>query len=245
MRFGVLLSVVAAVSGQAQEPSRYPPNQIRTTATATRAIPPDLAVIRFEFSARDSTPSGASRAAAAVGDLIRKAVAKTGIPEDSVLGRGSLSVPVDQALQTDIKMNSEFRRYDTAYVYKDLVEVRVHDLKRVAKVIDAALAAGAQKLALLQFSSTRVQEVGQEALGEATRQARRNAEIMAKESGGKLGRPLEVTTDRGDSGSPFYDVRGQNGQGTTGYMAPPPNGEVRVSVFGRWELLAGESAPGP
>ena len=243
MRFGVLLSVVA-VSGQAQESPRYPPNEIRTTATATRAIAPDLAVIRFEFSARDTTASGASRAAAAVGESIRKAVAKTGIPEDSVLGRGSVSVQADQALQMDIKMNSEFRRYDTAYVYKDLVEVRVRDLKRVAKVIDAALAAGAQKIALLQFSSTRVQEVGQDALAEATRQAHRNAEIMAKESGGKLGRPLEVTTDRMDSGSPFYELRGQ-GQGTTGYMAPPPNGEVRVSVYGRWELLAGESAPGP
>ena len=244
MRFGVLLSVVAAVSAQAQEPSRYPPNEIRTTATATRAIAPDLAVIRFEFSARDTTAGGASRAAAAVGESIRKAVAKTGIPEDSVLGRGSVSVQADQALQMDIKMNSEFRRYDTAYVYKDLVEVRVRDLKRVAKVIDAALAAGAQKIALLQFSSTRVQEVGQDALAEATRQAHRNAEIMAKESGGKLGRPLEVTTDRMDSGSPFYELRGQ-GQGTTGYMAPPPNGEVRVSVYGRWELLAGESAAGP
>jgi uncharacterized protein len=244
MRFGVLLSVIAAVSGQAQEPYNSSPNQIRTTATATRSIAPDLAVIRFEFSARDSTPGGASRAAAAVGESIRKAIAKTGIPEDSVLGRGSVSVPADQVLQTDIKMNSEFRRYDTAYVYKDLVEVRVHDLKRVAKVIDAALAAGAQKLALLQFSSTRVQEVGQDALAEATRQAHRNAEIMAKESGGKLGRPLEVTTDRSDSSSPFYDLRGQ-GQGTTNYIAPPPNGEVRVSVYGRWELLAGESAPGP
>lgn len=250
MRFGVLFTVagLAAAQAQGQEPGSspgfHPTTQIRTTATATRPIVPELAVLRFEFSARDSTPSKAARAAAVIGESVRKAVTKAGIPEDSIRGRGSLAFPADQAIQMEIKQNSEFRRYDTTYAYRDLIEVRIHDLNRVAKVIDAALAGGAQKLVLLQFSSTRVQQTGQDALAEATRQARRNAEIMAKESGGRLGRPLELTTDRSESANPFYDLRSTHGTGTNGFMSTPPSAEVRVSVYGRWELLAADSTGG-
>jgi uncharacterized protein len=252
MRFGVLFSVAGLLVArvQAQEPSlspvSSPTTQVRTTATATRAIAPDLAVLRFEFSARDSTISGAARAAAAIGETIRKAVAKTGVPDDSILGRGSLAYTGDQTIQTEIKPNAEFKRYDTTYVYRDLVEVRIRDLKRVAKAIDAALAAGAQKLVLFQFSSTRVQQIGQEALAEATRQAHRNAELMATASGGRLGRPLELTTERNASGDAFYDLRSTAGQVTYGLTAAPPSAELRVSVYGRWELLAAaDSVPGP
>lgn len=215
--------------------------EIRTTATATRAIPPDLAVAHFEFSAHDSTLSEAARGAAAIGEAIRRAVAKVGVPDDSILGRGSVSYPWDQTTQIEIKPNAEFKRYDSTYVFRDMVVVRVRDMKRAGRVLDAALAAGAQKLVSLQFSSSRVQQAGQDALSEATRQARRNAELMAEAGGGKVGRPLELTTEKNATDS-FYDLRPTNSMtGTStnnfGLKARPPDGELRVSVYGRWELL--------
>jgi uncharacterized protein len=221
--------------------------EVRTTATATRSVTPELAVMRFEFSTRDSTPVAAARAAAAIEEAVRKAIAKAGVPEDSILGRGSLSLPGDQTIQMETKPNPEFRRYDTTYVFRGLMEVRVRDLKRVSRVMDAALLGGAQRLVFLQFSSSRAQQLGQEALEEATRQARRNAELMAQAAGGKLGRPLELTTDRNESGTPFYDIRtNQTTQMVPAAMAVPPGAELRVSVYGRWELLAsGESRTGP
>jgi uncharacterized protein len=250
MLSGVLFSVLSLVPAQvrAQDaPSQvfFPTTQVRTTATATRTIAPDLAVVRFEFFARDSTPGAAARAAAVIGDAIRKAVAKAGIPDDSILGRGSLAYPGDQAIQMEVKPNAEFKRYDTTYVFRDLIEVRIRDLQRVARAIDAALGAGAQKLLFLQFTSRRVQQVGQEALEEATRQAHRNAELMARASGGRLGRPLELTTDRSASGDAFYDLRSSHStQVIYGSLAAPPSAELRVSVYGRWELLAAaDSAP--
>ncbi len=248
---GVLFSVFSLVLAQVkvQEPASpqvyFPTTQVRTTATATRTIVPELAVIRFEFSARDSTPGGAARAAAVIGEAVRKAVAKSGIPSDSILGRGSLAYSGDQTLQMEMKQNPEFRRYDTTYVFRDLIEVRIRDLERVARAIDAALAAGAQKLVFLQFSSSRVQQLGQEALEEATRQAHRNADLMARASGGRLGRPLELTTEKNVSGDAFYDLRSSHSTAVTyGAMAAPPGAELRVSVYGRWELLApGDSVP--
>jgi hypothetical protein len=226
-----------------------PTTEIRTTGTATRSIPPDLAVAHFEFSARDSTLERAARSAAAIGDAIRRAVAKAGIPEDSILGRGSVSYSWDQASQMEVKPNSEFKRYDTTYVFRDIIVTRIRDLKRVRSVLDAALAAGAHKLVALQFSSSRVSQAGQEALTEATRHARRNAELMAEAGGGKVGRPLELSTERDQSSDSFYDLRTLSGPGSStgnssAVRATPPHAELRVSVYGRWELLAAaDSAP--
>ena len=94
----------------------------------------------------------------------------------------------------------------------------------------------------LQFSSSRVQQAGQEALTEATRQARRNAELMAEAAGGRVGRPLELTTERAESADSFYDLRPTNPTSMSGSIygvrAKPPDAELRISVYGPWELLA-------
>lgn len=231
-------------------PAPYPTiAQVRTTGTAVRSVPPDVAIAIFELSARGPTLNEAARAAAITGDAIRRAVVKAGVPSDSVLGRGSVSYPWDQATQVETKQNPELRRYDTTFVFRDMVVVRIRDLKRVGAVLDGALAAGAQKLTSLQFSSSRIDQAAQEAIAEAFRRARQNAEIMAQAAGGKVGRPLELTTDRGPAANAFYDLRALNVNPSSnnpgqGLSVGPPNAELRVSVFGRWELLpATDSVP--
>ena len=237
------VAVVPAPAQQAPAPASAPATaQVRTTGTATRSLAPDLAIATFEFSARGPTLNEAARTAAITAEAIRRAVMKAGVPDDSVTGRGSFSLPWDQATQMDIKPNAELRRYDTTFVFRDMVVVRIRDLKRVGAVLDGALAAGAQKLTALEFSSSRIYQAGQEAIGEATRQARQNAELMAEAAGGKIGRPLEVTTERGPAGNAFYDLRATNdnpgGRSTgQGLSVRPPNAELRVSVYARWELL--------
>ena len=250
MRFSILLVIAGStVSSLKAQQLSVPPSpvsqpQISTTATATRSIPPDLAIAHFEFFARDSTLTAAARGAAAIGTAIRRAVVKLGIPDDSILGRGSVAYTWDQATLMEVKPNAEFKRYDTTYVFRDMLVVRIRDLKRVGPVLDGGLAAGAA----LQYSSSRVQQAGKDALAEATRQARRNAELMAEAGGGRVGRPLVLTTQNSSSGESFYELRPTNSSCTNsnhcGLKASPPDGEIRVSVYGRWELLsASDSVP--
>jgi uncharacterized protein len=246
----LVLAGMTASGLHAQQPSAsrlyVGETQIRTTATATQFVSPDLAVAHFEISARDSTLREAARRTAVIAEAVRSAVVKAGVPKDSVLGRGSVAYLWDQATQIDVKPNAEFKRYDTTYVFRDAVVVRIRDLKRVGAILDAALDAGAQKLVSLQFSSARVQQAGQDALVEATRQARKNAELMAEAAGGKVGRPLELTTEKSVSDS-FYDLRSINASAISnahnpGLRPKPPDAEVRVSVYGRWELLAADGS---
>src|SRR4051812_18534890 len=249
MRFPILLiSLCLAVSQlEAQQspvtPVSPPLAQVRTTATATRSIPPELAVATFEFSGRGATLNDAAVAASVIGKAIRRALTKVGVPDDSILGRGSVTYAWDQASSMEIKQNSEFRRYDTTFVFHDQVVARIRELRKVGLALDAALAAGAQKLTSLQFSSSRVQQAAQDALSEATREARRNAELMAEGAGGKLGRALELTTEKASAENAFYDLRVTNistgmSTMTRGVTAAPPAGELRASVYGRWELLS-------
>jgi uncharacterized protein len=194
--------------------------------------------------------SDAARAAVATRKAIRRALVKAGVPEDSILIQG-FSYPGDEATSMEVKPNPEFRRYDTTYVYRDKLVARIRDLQRLSPALDAALAAGAQKLTSLQFSTSRGEQARQEALKEATQQAKRNAELMAVAAGGKLGRLLDLSTD----GSPFPEAlyeaaRAGNmafdvGAGSAGTAIKPANIETRVAVHGRWEFLpGGENTPG-
>src|SRR6266850_2576162 len=140
---GLVYAGLAAGPVRAQVPAPAPvPSptipQVRTTGTATRSLPPDLAIATFEVSARGSTLNEAARTAAITSEAIRRAAVKAGVPGDSVLGRGSISYPWDQATQIEVKPNAELRRYDTAFVFRDMVVVRIRDMKRVGAVLDGA-----------------------------------------------------------------------------------------------------------
>lgn len=256
MRFSVLwISIGLAVSQlHAQEPvgSRpsSQPSQIRTSAAATRSVPPDLAVATFEFSARGRTLSEAARAAGTTRNAIRRALTKAGVPDDSILTPG-FDYRRDENTSIEVKPNPEFRTYDTTYVFRDRLTARMRDLQRLSPALDAALAAGAQKLTSLQFSTSRGEQARQEALKEATQQTKRNAELMAVAAGGKLGRLLDLSTD----GSPFAEdlyeaARASNmafdvGANSASAAIKPANIETRVSVHGRWEFVpGGENPPG-
>ena len=248
----VLVFAIAFTRSEAQQsPSgpSAPPSQIRTSATATRSAPPDLAIGTFEFSARGRTAGEAARAAGTTRNAIRQALTKAGVPDDSILTPGYDSRQGEN-ITIDVKPNSEFRTYDTAYVFRDRLVARMRDLQRLGPALDAALAAGAQKITSLQFSTSRGEKVRQEALSEASRQVLRNAELMAEAAGGKLGRLLDLSTDAGRYQEALYEAQTAgmvvNGLSAMGTTIKPTNIETQVSVYGRWEFVpVPKAAPGP
>jgi uncharacterized protein len=254
MRRGILLIFAFAVARlEAQQPDTEEsatPSQIRTSATATRAVPPDLAIATFEFSARGRTAAEAARAAQTSRRAIREALTKAGVPDDSILTPGFDSRRGEENFTMEVKPNSEFRTYDTTYVFRDRLVARMRNLQRLGSAIDAALAAGAEKISSLQFSTSRSAKARQDALSEASRQARRNAELMADAAGGKLGRLLDLSTDADRYPEALSEVQAANlvvnGASPVGATIKPTNIETQVSVYGRWEFVpVPKSAPGP
>jgi uncharacterized protein YggE len=74
------------------------------------------------------------------------------------------------------------------------VRADVRRLDDVGKMIDAALAKGANEISSLQFYSSKADSVRRVALAAAVANARADAEVLARAAGGSLGTLLELSS---------------------------------------------------
>lgn len=135
------------------------------------------------------------------------------------------------------------------FVARNGVRASVRRLADVGKVIDASLAAGATSIASVQFSPPTTDEARRNAVGIAVAQAQKDAEAIARASGGRLGRLLSMSsTGPGDSFSryasdPYFPMEAGGYASASMYptMINPRDQTVAASVFGRWEFVPGTS----
>jgi uncharacterized protein YggE len=250
---GVLVALPVVLGSQSRTGRSEQP-EVRTSATAERGVPPDLATVTLQFSAQGGTPSEAGRRLAAKADSLRRALAKLGIPHDSLVNRNrwywwrgrieTVPLPVRYVQrQTPTSLYSEPVQ-DTAYRAHDAIEVRIRDLSKVGAVLDAVMSRGVTDIAPVQFTATKVTGAQLEALREATVRARGQAQAMAEASGMRLGAVLSLSTQPDYS----YEYSSLQWRGTvTGSMAldggqagtvvVQPAISVSVTVHGRWALV--------
>jgi uncharacterized protein YggE len=127
------------------------------------------------------------------------------------------------------------------------IRVEVRPLENLGRVIDAAIAGGATGVSGIQFLASNTEEARRTAMAEAVRQAKADADVLARAAGGSLGRLIAlnsggVVQPRRD----MYDVQMQSLVASAGGMAAATNifpGELNVTamVFGRWEFIPGTS----
>jgi uncharacterized protein len=252
----VTLTLIGSASIGSQMPtdsSRMP--EVRTAGTATRSIQPDLATLSVQFAAVGSTPREAGKHLAARADSLRRALTTLGIPVDSLINRARWywwrnrvevipsSRCVPRATPPRGGPNCDMT-YDTTYRANDAIEVRMHDLRRIGAVLDTVLGRGITDISDIRFSATDVSTAQDQALQEATKRARAQAEIIASASGMQLGRVLSLTTEadyssRWDSGVLLrgLSVASEDGQPAPGTVVVHPTIPVSVTVYGRWELV--------
>jgi uncharacterized protein YggE len=81
---------------------------------------------------------------------------------------------------------------------RSVVRVTLRRPDQVSSVVDSALAAGATRVASIEFASSREGEARRTALASAIAEARADAEAMARAAGGTLGALIELTTEPSD-----------------------------------------------
>ena len=191
--FGALVVVVAllgdARSVSAQSVGSAAPSHISTSASGEARVTPDRATIFIGVQSRAATASAASadnaRRQRAVLDTLRV----LGISGDRV---STLNYNVAPEMQ--YSPSGQTAPKVTGYVVTNTVRAEVVKLEDVGRVIDAALAKGANELSSLQFYSSKADSARRAALAVAVANARADAETLARAAGGSLGALIELTT---------------------------------------------------
>ena len=165
-----------------------PPAMISVTGEATVSVPPDQAQIDAGVATEAKTAREASDANNAAMGKVLLALKGAGLEEkDFQTSRLSLQP------QSAPSRNGPGPSTIVGYRASNRVRIRLHDVTKVASVIDTLVAAGANDLGGISFSVSNASKLLDDAREQAVADARRKAEIYAKAAGVTLGAPLSIS----------------------------------------------------
>jgi uncharacterized protein YggE len=174
-------ALLLAAGAAAQAATATPQRAITVTGEGEAAAVPDLAVVTLAVETEAKTAAEAASRNAAVADRVRQALQALAAARLRVSTSGYSLSPI--YTQPEGAVEPEVRGY-RAY---NEVRVEVRELDAVGRVIDAAVAAGGNRVAGVSFSLERREAALREALAAAGREARAQAEAVAAALGVRLG----------------------------------------------------------
>ena len=224
----VVLAAVAA-SGCATGGPRGPGRSVAVTATGHASVKPDLGVATLGAEARAATLAYATDEVARRMTAVLARVKALGVQEaDSSTVAYSIT-PIAAPRRTE-----EEPTRIVAYHAMNLVRIKVRALDTLGRVLDEAVAAGANAVRDVQFALAKPEEAEAQARADAVRQATAKAEQLAAAAGMRLGRLTSLSEGRegGPGPRPVAMSRLAVGPG------PVEAGqlEVTVTVEARWRL---------
>jgi len=231
----LLLGAAAVSLAQNPSPSPSPREpEITTTGRGEVRLVPDLAYVVVGVTTQSSSAivtasENARRIAAIIG-----ALRALGLSDQQVKTAGYSLTQV-----YEYPKNQEPRL--KGFTARNTLRAEVRRTDDVGKVIDAAISAGATDVSSIQFTASNTEEARRSALSDAVKQARNDADAMARAAGGSLGRLVSVASggvwQPGSFG--FQTVMLASSMSP----APPPTpivpGELSVvaQVTTRWEFI--------
>jgi uncharacterized protein len=233
--FAVFLaaSAGAPLAARAQMPIQ-PPALISVTGEARISVPPDLVQVDTGVTSEAKSAREASDANNAAMGKVLLAVKGAGIDEkDYQTSRLSLQPEYSSAKSSGTPATI------VGYRASNRLTIRLHDVTKVAGVIDMLVTAGANEIGGINFMVSQASKLLDDARGQAIADARRKAEIYAKAAGVTLGAPISISEE--GAAEPLFRAR------TAGKMvaaAPVPiaQGEetLSITVGVTWAIKQGQ-----
>lgn len=191
LMFGIYGSLMAALWQQtgAQTTSSSVNSVIATSATGEAHVTPDRATVFVGVQTKGATAAVAGADNARRQRAILDTLRALGISGDRV---STMNYNVSPDMQ--YSPNGAAPRV-IGYTVTNTVRADVQKLDDVGRVIDAALAKGANEISSLQFFSSKADSARRAALATAVGNARTDAEALARAAGGSLGQLLELSTN--------------------------------------------------
>jgi uncharacterized protein len=201
------------------------PATISVTGEATVSVPPDMAEIDGGFTSEAKTAREASEANnTAMGKLLLALKAAAIDPKDVQTSRLSL--------QPQSAPNRPGVPAIVSYRASNHVTIRLHDVTKVAGVIDMLVGAGANDIGGINFMVSTASKLLDGAREQAIADARRKAEIYARAAGVTLGAPLSISEEGSPGPMPFRKMVG----GMAAAPVAPGEETLAVSVNVSWAI---------
>ena len=207
------------------------PSAISVTGEASISVPPDIAFVDAGVATDAKTAHEASEANNVAMGKVMAALKGANIDaRDIQTSRLSL--------QPQYAPNRSGPSPIVGYRASNRVTVRIHDVTKVANVIDTLVGAGANDIGNVNFEVSQASKLLDDAREKAVADARRKAEIYAKAAGVTLGAPLSIS----EEGAPQPAFRAKMAMPVAAAPTPIAQGEetLSVSVSVTWAIKAGQ-----
>ena len=179
-------ALVFAPAARAQ--STTSPAQIVATGEGETHVVPDRVYADVAVQTTAPTASAAASENARLVALVRTALQQAGV-DASGLSDAGFSVRVRTSYDQGTTRDDGYEAVHT-------LRVETGALDRIGAFIDAALAAGANRVQEVRYTVADLSSARREAITAAVKLARQDAEAMASAAGGRLGALAELTTSR-------------------------------------------------
>lgn len=205
--------------------------QIVTQATGRAKAAPDRATLMISVQTRAGTAEAAASQNATRQRAVIDALRAAGLSQDQISTTG-------YSVHPDMRYSEDREPRILGYVVTNTVRADIREMERVGRAIDAALGAGANMISSLTFSSSRADSARREALGEAVRLARQEAEAIAAAAGGRIVGPLEISTAGLMPPQPRYAMQERAAMADASAPTPiePGAQEITAFVTARWHF---------
>ena len=231
----VVLSALVSISADAQVATPTPAPQppfIAASAVGEARIVPDRAMLTVAVESQAPTAAKAGTDNAARQTRVIDAVKAVGVAAAQIRTSGYNVFP--EYAQGDGRAPRI-----TGYRAHNSVLIEVRDIAAVGKIIDAALAAGANNIGSMSLFASNTDGARKEALQKAVAKARTEAEAVASAAGGSLGALLELSIE--PYGMPQPLMRQAVANMAMADATPIETGELTVNamVRARWLFVSG------
>jgi len=189
----VILSTLPAGAQMPESPAgtaREPVPSIVVGGSGEMRVAPDLAVVRLGVVSQQPTARDAQQDASRIAQAILAAVTALEVPRNAVQTSQLILTPVYEQPAPRQQVPTEPRII--AYRASNVVSVRLEDLARIGRVIDATIDAGANQVDGVDFQLQDDREAREEALRKAVKEARSKAATMAEALDVTLGPVLDA-----------------------------------------------------
>jgi uncharacterized protein YggE len=208
------------------------PSAISVTGEAEVSAPPDLAQLDAGVASDGKTAREAAEANNAAMSKVLLALKGAGL-DDKDYQTSRLS------LQPQYAPNRPGPSPIVGYRASNRVSIKLHDVAKVASVIDTLVTAGANDVGNINFTVSQASKLLDDAREKAIADARRKAEIYAKAAGVTLGAPISIS----EEGAPAPVFRGKMmAAAPMATSTPIAQGEetLSVTVAVTWAIKSGQ-----